>query len=309
MDPTEAQGIIDAIKAGKAMTDEQSNNLLHVLTRAGPQSPPQGVPGLAELIQALTTQQSVQLEKWKGRYAVAKNSWEAAATNYRDKDASLEKMKKSFSDKAKAGELSPQEVMVGLYLLFPDDEWQGKARLYELLYRKPKHRVVEDHNWYVFHTWDEATKATWGPYIEDLEFPLFPGELDALNSTILGASGPAPLRGGGRRPKKIEEYYRLDGVDQLVGGYTEAVKDATGTQVLEVDMSNTEDALRILHEQLRNVERQIASVKAAQAAAAKKAPQAQRPRQASASQPARARAIFGRGPAEEGAKNADPLEE
>ena len=96
---------------------------------------------------------------------------EKAATNL----CTVQQQQQQFLDLAKAGLLSPSEVMTGCYILFGNTS-SIKQFTHLLLQKKEQERILA-HNFYVVeHLQDkEAFFACHGDRLRTLRFPLFPG--------------------------------------------------------------------------------------------------------------------------------------
>lgn len=186
------------------------------------------LPGLAvarfELEFGVTMRDSsatVLLEHYKEERMLARDRWrglKTAADQERDilGSSSAEERKTQFIGFAKGGALTPDEMMLGVYLHYGREE--DLAFLAALLVHKRGHERIVAHNWYVLHDASEAQLLMFAPKIQHLLWPLLPlvAEFEVINKEILD-SVVMEVQGGGsevrqrRRPKCFKEGSGLSG--------------------------------------------------------------------------------------------------
>lgn len=110
---------------------------------------------------------------------------------------SRQRAKEAFALKARAGSLSPMEVMAGQYTLFAEEMVWGVNRMAQMMIYLPPDQQIVCHNWYILSLYPESRQDIWGPKIKTLRYPLFPpGILEELNDQIIDIFDRQTLMGG-----------------------------------------------------------------------------------------------------------------
>lgn len=176
-----------------------------------------------------------------------------------------------FEKKLYDGALSPFEVALCEHLLYHKNMEIGcKIFLSIVLDTLPCDRL-RLHNWWMAKGLDLTQKESFGPYIDDLGYPLLPAEFPDLNNRLFQSSGRTrqqSLAGGSTEQleaakSKISKIFNLDGEDVFRsqdglhqptwsedekvlrgGAYKERILDHNGTQQLELEMGETEERLK-----------------------------------------------------------------
>jgi hypothetical protein len=161
-----------------------------------------------------------------------------------------------FVRSARAGILTPTEVLVGQYLIFGDGVL-GPRQLMHMLLRIPADHRVKVHNWMLAQAMPRAMKDSYGEVIARLELPLFPPlapDLQALNTKLLTAN--KALEGGSISGKKGAHLFSVPHNDvELLGGGSLPLFTKDGATHLET--GPLEDALGALSNQLQQQQQTI----------------------------------------------------
>ena len=187
------------------------------------------------------TKEKRELEKWRSMAERQQRQREAILAD------SLREQQSLFIDLAKNAMLTPQEVMIGVYLLFGDEE---ALRFFRgvLLRARGKDRIVA-HNFFVASLLPPVFLATHGDTLVDFPFPLFPPDarFSALNQKLLHEG--IEIQGGAAQP----DTFTLPSVFRSApsgGGYFAPVQTAPdGSQF--VDLSEIESAYLVMQHNMQ----------------------------------------------------------
>jgi hypothetical protein len=160
------------------------------------------------------------------------------------------KLRASFVAAAKAGLLTPLEVVVGQYIGFASNEEYGRFALLHLLLHVPAHQRLHVHNWSVAQMLPEALKEANGAIIEQLTVPLFPPieQLQQLNTKLMAeATQITGITGGG----SVTHLYAQRDPDIWGGGYLPIIQ-RDGATMLET--TALEESLLNLHQRLQQLQ-------------------------------------------------------
>lgn len=222
-DDVAAQSIVDTLEAALCTNSADLDVLIHS-SAWGRIS----LPGLAVArferefgVTHHDNSATVLLEHYKEERQLARDKWRAAreaANMERDvlTAATKEETRSQYVAFAKGASLTPDEMLIGVYLHYGQPE--DLSFLSALMIHKRGQERITAHNWFVLGNATEAQLLVYAPKVAHLQWPLFPlvAEFEVLNKDILD-SVSLEVQGGGpvaihrRRPKCFREGFGLTG--------------------------------------------------------------------------------------------------
>lgn len=176
-----------------------------------------------------------------------------------------------FEKKLYDGELTPFEVAMCEHLLYHKNMEVGCRMFLSIVLNTLPRDRLRLHNWWMAKGLNPTQKESFGPYVEELGYPLLPPEFSDLNNKLFKSTASMreqPLTGGSTErleaaKSKVGTIFNLDtevvyraedGLHQPTmseaeqvlrgGAYKERILDQYGTQQLELEMGETEDKLK-----------------------------------------------------------------
>lgn len=230
------------------------------------------VPDQSPLATYLSEEAQFRRVPWKAAEKTALDTLNAIEKRVTENPRSVDaQLLEEFEKKLEKGNLTPFEVVLCEHLLYhPKMEVGARIFLSLILNTLPCDRL-RLHNWGMARGLNPTQKDSFGPHIEDLQYPLLPPDFSEANINLLKASAAAKgltLTGGstgqvaGSAKAKIGKIFNLD--DEVVvrnedglhqptmseeenilrgGAYKERILDQYGTQQLELEMGETEEKL------------------------------------------------------------------
>lgn len=162
-------------------------------------------------------------------------------------------------DKAKMGDLSPDEVMSLTYLVYGDSEGEATKFYVRILLMKQGQERVTSHNWYVAKHAGPSFLSQYGDRIGKLTWPLFPQTegnqvFSLLNYQILATAAPNPSGGAASAsPSRKPLPFRIDPAG--AGYAAPVVPDAHGNPVVE--LTEVQNSFLAMKKKLEALERQV----------------------------------------------------
>jgi hypothetical protein len=172
---------------------------------------------------------------WRAEYELAQKFLGRFQEDFSRADAWAD-LQRRFVARAKAGSLTPIEVLAGQYVFFAQDRQQGVFMLMDLILSVPVEQRIKVHNWHLADLLPQGERESFGSTIAKLSLPLFPPrchDFAELNARLLDSKRDA-ISGGGRAPDDAERLF-AQRTDPIWGGSWLPIYDSSGQQVLVAD--------------------------------------------------------------------------